>query len=84
MCLGIYYVAGRLGMPFGTTSVVYAWHRAGVMMAGCVCLTLLGLLTGLETDPSKCADSMLRMVLFGAEVAIELANATVTIVRALM
>ena len=30
---GLYWVSQHLGMPFGATSAVYAWHRVGNLLA---------------------------------------------------
>ena len=29
LCAGLTWTAGHVGMPFGTVSAVYAWHRVG-------------------------------------------------------
>ena len=105
---GIVWAVQHLGMPFGTTAAVYAWHRIGGFMSALVqrlckapvaryvddyfgasrsgvkysggkCLEIFADLLGFPTDPAKSDDHTLQLLILGAQVAVQLANQSVSV-----
>ena len=105
---GIIWAVQHLGMPFGTTAAVYAWHRIGGFMSAVVqrlcnapvaryvddyfgasrsgvkysggkCLEIFAELLGFPTDPAKSDDHTLKLLILGAEVAVILAQQSVSV-----